>query len=296
MFTLENKFLRINVSENGAELQNFYHITAQKEWLWQGDPTWWGKRAPFLFPFIGMLKNGQYTYAEQAYSMSKHGFARDKAFIGERLSETHLRFTLCSDESTLVQYPFDFKLIIDYRLVNHTLDVSLCVVNNGSEPMPFSIGGHPAFHCPMDEEPWQVVFAEEEKLVSRCIQLETGLIEPTKMHVLKEIKKLPLSSDLFKQDALVFEGLHSQSLTLENMKTYETLVFEWRGLPILALWSPCGPFICLEPWVGMADLADSNGRLEEKYGIHILGANSQYECGYSMGVKASQSPCDLKRE
>ena len=58
MYTIENDVLQITISEKGAELQNLIHKPTQTEWLWQGNPAYWGKRSPILFPFVGALKEG----------------------------------------------------------------------------------------------------------------------------------------------------------------------------------------------------------------------------------------------
>ena len=210
MYTIENDVLQITISEKGAELQNLIHKPTQTEWLWQGNPAYWGKRSPILFPFVGALKEGTFTTSGQTYPMSKHGFARDMVFQAESKSKNHVQFTLSSSEVTRVQYPFHFKLIIDYVLLDHHLTVTITVKNTDITSMIFSVGAHPAFNCPMDQEPWQLVFDEVEHLESRCIDLPTGLIEPKHIRNLGMLKNLTLTSDLFKDDALVFEELKSK--------------------------------------------------------------------------------------
>ena len=284
MYILENERLRVAVSEKGAELQNLYDKQNNWEWLWQGDTAWWGKRAPFLFPFVGALKDGTYRYAGKTYAMTKHGFARDMTFIGEQVSESSLRFTLSSSPETLAMYPFDFELSIIYTLESAGLAVDLSLKNQGAQPMIFAIGGHPAFNCPMDLETWSIQFEKEEVLESSCIDLSTGLILPSKKAVPLDRDTLPLKSALFAEDALVFEQLNSKRVTLKGSAPWQHLQFDFHGFPLFALWSPQGPFVCLEPWVGMADLTNASGELTEKYGMQTLAGGAVYGCGYWMGV------------
>ncbi len=284
MFTIENETLLITISEKGAELQNVFHKPTQTEWLWQGNPAYWGKRSPILFPFVGALKEGTFTVLGQTFTMSKHGFARDMDFHATAISDHHLRFTLESSGVTLAQYPFEFTLTIDYILMDHHLTANITVRNIDHKPMIFSVGAHPAFNCPMDEEAWQLVFDDMEHLESRCIDLPTGLIEPERTRDLGTIKTLPLTSDLFKQDALVFEKFNSRGVTLEKTDGTRRLRFEWFGLPLFALWTPSAPFICLEPWLGMADFMDSTGNLNEKYGTQSLDPGCQYVCGFKIEI------------
>lgn len=284
MFYLENERIRAAVSTKGAELQSLYDKQHDKEWLWQGDPTWWGKRAPFLFPFVGTLKEGKYTYKDNSYAMTKHGFARDMDFVGEQLSENKLRFILSASPETMAVYPFDFELSIIYALEDLSLSVNFEVKNKGAQSMIFSLGGHPAFNCPMDTETWSVQFEKPEVLESYCIDLKQGLILPEKKLVAGSGQPLHLNSDLFTEDALVFENLNSKSVTLQGPEPWEQLCFDMEGFPLFALWSPMGPFLCLEPWVGMADFVGTSGILEEKYGVKTLDAGQVYGCSYKMGM------------
>lgn len=282
MFTIENETLLITISEKGAELQNVFHKPTQTEWLWQDDSAYWGKRSPILFPFVGALKEGSFTFSGQTFAMSKHGFARDMVFQGAVITDYHVQFTLSSSDVTLTQYPFQFALTMDYVLVDHHLTATITVKNTDNIPMIFSVGAHPAFNCPMDEEAWQLVFDNVEHLESRCIDLTTGLIEPELTRDFGTMKTLPLTSDLFQQDALVFEKLNSKGATLEKVDGSRRLRFEWFGLPLFALWSPSAPFICLEPWLGMADLTNSTGNLDEKNGTQSLEPGCHYVCSYKL--------------
>lgn len=78
--TIENELLQIKVSSFGAELQSIQHKNSQLEYLWQGDPTFWGRRSPVLFPIVGALKERYFTLDHKKYPMGQHGFARDQEF------------------------------------------------------------------------------------------------------------------------------------------------------------------------------------------------------------------------
>lgn len=304
MYLLENEHLKIEVSEKGAELQSLFDKQQKKEWLWQADAQWWGKKAPILFPFIGALKNGEYQHEGIAYEMSKHGFARDMVFecvsssdindssFCDTATHTHadtLTFILASTPETLKIYPFEFVLKIIYQLEGASLVVKHEVVNHGLNPMLFSLGGHPAFNCPMDSEDWRLSFEAPEVLETYCIDLKNGLILPDKKGLPSIGKPLNLSSTLFEDDALVFEGLKSKWVTLEGPTPNEQLRFHFEGFPLFALWSPKGPFVCLEPWFGMADFTTSTGLLEEKYSVQLLEAGAVFKCQYRIELVSDLS-------
>lgn len=201
MQEIKNEFLRIQVNSKGGELQSLYDLKNNKEWLWQGDSTFWGKGPPLLFPFVGAVKNGRYKYGGQSYEMTKHGFARDMDFELESHSENQLTYLLKSDENTFNRYPFRFELRTIYSLKDNKLTIEYEVVNQNHHEMIFSIGGHPAFNCPMDQEKWQLAFENEEHLETLLINLENGLIKANKKGLPTNGKPMVLTSELFSEDA-----------------------------------------------------------------------------------------------
>ena len=51
--TIENSFLKISVSDHGAELTGIYDKVNDREVLWQADPAYWKRPAPVLFTIVG---------------------------------------------------------------------------------------------------------------------------------------------------------------------------------------------------------------------------------------------------
>ena len=51
--TLTNEYLRVEIADLGAELMSIYDRSADTELLWNGDPTYWKRRSPILFPNVG---------------------------------------------------------------------------------------------------------------------------------------------------------------------------------------------------------------------------------------------------
>ena len=39
---------------------------------WCGDPKYWGRTSPVLFPFVGAPKNKEYRYEGRTYPMGQH--------------------------------------------------------------------------------------------------------------------------------------------------------------------------------------------------------------------------------
>ena len=79
-YVLENADLRGYCVESWRRAFIDLRCKKQQEYLWNGDERYWPRRVPVLFPFVGLLKNRQYSYAGKNYSMVQHGFARDMEF------------------------------------------------------------------------------------------------------------------------------------------------------------------------------------------------------------------------
>ena len=152
MFVLENQLLKVAVNPIGAELDSVFHKDFGLEYMWSGDADFWGKKSPVLFPIVGSLKENTYFFESQKYSLSRHGFARERVFILGKQDDISLLFTLQYDSETLKKYPFKFLFQIKYTLVENKLNVTYIVENQSLTTMPFSVGAHPAFKIPLSED------------------------------------------------------------------------------------------------------------------------------------------------
>ena len=280
MHFLENDFLKIEVSAKGAELQRLFHKVHQLDYLWNGDPAFWSKHAPVLFPIVGTLKENTYYYQGKPYKMGRHGFARDKDFILEKQSSTELIFLLHSDVETKKVYPFDFEFRIRYSLDGNELSTEYLVKNTGSSLLLFSVGGHPAFRLPLTPDTvfsdYYLRFDEKENL-SRWPVSSDGLIETQPIPLLNDTDRLNLLKPLFYQDALVFKYPASSEISVLSAKTSHGICFQMGEFPFLGIWSfKDANFLCLEPWCGIADPVNSNQRLENKEGIEKASPGTMF--------------------
>ncbi len=271
MYILENGILKVEISSKGAELQSLFHSGLGIEYLWNGDPAFWAKRSPVLFPIVGTLKNNTYFYQGKSYQLSRHGFARDREFLVEKQSPKEIIFLLHSDEEIKKNYPFDFEFRIRYQISADELSTEYQVSNTGKDTMFFSVGGHPAFRLPLTRDTrfsdYYLRFDETENL-SRWPISNEGLILPRPIPVLEDSNRINLNKSLFYQDALVFKYPASSDISLLSAKTTHGLVFQSGEFPFLGIWSAKdADFICLEPWCGIADAVNSDQQLERKEGI-----------------------------
>ena len=281
MQTLKNNQLTVKINPKGAELTSIFNHENQTEYLWNADPKFWGKSSPVLFPIVGALKNNVYRFEGQQYTLSRHGFARDREFIVEKSKENSVIFLLTHDENSLKIYPFKFEFRLIYSLENNTMNVTYSVKNIGENKMYFSVGGHPAFALPLAEnttyDDYYLEFNKTETFKRWGLTTE-GLINTQPFDFLKDTSQLNLTKKLFYDDAIVFKNIESTSVILKSKKTNRQLKFDFGGFPYVGIWAAKDAnFVCIEPWCGIADSANHNQELTEKEGINCLDMGDIFE-------------------
>ncbi|HVU96499.1 MAG TPA: aldose 1-epimerase family protein [Puia sp.] len=280
MVTIENQQLRLTIHPKGAELQSIFQKEFQTEYMWSGDPAFWGKHSPLLFPIVGTLKGNTYNYQGNAYSLPRHGFARDHEFAVETQSAESIGFLLKSDAATKKNYPFGFELRVIYRLNGSGFSTTYRVTNPATGPLYFSVGGHPAFKVPLapgtEYTDYYLEFDQTENTPRWPISKD-GLIDMPAQPLLNNTRTLPLTKDLFAKDALVLKHPASSGVALRSKKTERGLKMDYPGFPFLGIWAaPKADFVCLEPWCGIADAVDSSQELTEKEGIQRLESGETF--------------------
>jgi len=280
MLNLNNSNCRASISPLGAELQSLVHTQTGLEYMWEGNPAFWGKYSPVLFPIVGSLKENTYFFEGKAYSLPRHGFAREKTFSVEQVSESKAIFTLEADAESLKVYPFAFRLQLIYELKENALHCTYAVTNPGSKTICFSVGAHPAFKVPMVEgttyEDHFLQFNVEEPL--QRWHLQDGLISDKSSEVAATSGRVMLHPSLFYDDAIVLKHLKSNCVTLASAAHVHGLHFHFEGFPYLGIWAAKdAPFVCIEPWCGHADTVGHNQQLTEKPGIEKLEAGGNWE-------------------
>lgn len=285
--TITNNNYTAQISELGAELKSLKNDTTGFEYIWEGDPEIWSGTAPILFPIIGQLKGDQYFYEGKKYDMRKHGIVRRRSFLLHQKDESEVSFVFKSDDQTKEAYPFDFELIVHFSLIGPSLKVSYNVKNTGIQLMYFAIGSHPAFRLDMGScklNDYYIEFSTNEIL--ECHILESGLLKrETIASFLNNEKIIPLSKNLFDNDALIFKNIKSREISIKNNKTDYHLMVTTGEAPNLGIWAkPKAPYVCIEPWFGHTDYVYSEGDFISKDGILTLEPGKDFYAGYEIHV------------
>jgi galactose mutarotase-like enzyme len=290
---LKNDTLMIELKEQGAELTSILDHRTNTQYLWKADPTYWRRHSPILFPIVGSLKNKSYSYQGQAYSLPQHGFARDMMFTLINQTENEIWFSLDATEDTRKVYPFNFTLELGYRLEGRTITAFWRVINKDQSIMYFSIGGHPAFNCPLkqgeEQSDYYISFDTEQPIHYLHVD-ETGFVNKKPFEQQNVLTTdhgvIPIDPHMFDYDALIIENnqCHQVSFLDAAKKPYLSVSFD---APLFGIWSPPkkkAPFICVEPWYGLCDANDFEGTLEEKEWINLLEAGKTFEASYRIDI------------
>ncbi|EAF9425388.1 TPA_asm: aldose 1-epimerase family protein [Listeria monocytogenes] len=289
MIKLENEVLLVEMKTAGAELTRIFHKDTGLEYLWNADSKFWGRHSSVLFPTVGRLVEDTYLVDGKPYHLGQHGFARDRDFQVIEQTEKSVRFELDADEDSLAVYPYKFKLSIIYTIEKNTVAVSYEVENTDNKRIYFSIGAHPAFNLPLTDgttfEDYYLDFGTEENLETLCLEgpYRSGEIKKV---VDKPAQYLPLSYDLFKNDALIFEALKQKEMTIKSDKTPHFVKVSFPEFPFVGVWTakPGTPFLCIEPWYGIADGAGESVELRDKAGIEHLEPEAVFASEYEITV------------
>ncbi|OQR41152.1 aldose epimerase [Aliarcobacter cryaerophilus] len=280
-YEIKNSFIKAKIKLFGAELNSLQKIDEDLEYIWQGNPKYWARHSPVLFPIVGRLKNDSYFYKNKKYSLSQHGFVRDKEFELIKKGEDFIEFRLKNDEETLKNYPFLFELNISYKLEKTKLIISYKVKNRSEDRLYFSIGAHPAFNISSGD----FLDFEDVRTSKRYFLDDKGLIYKNQ-EVSFTKNSLILDEEIFKNDALVFNDNNIKSIILRDKNSNKILKVEFKDFPYLGVWSKpnLAPFVCIEPWFGVADEENSNQNIEDKRGIQVLLKDELFSCFYSIEV------------
>ncbi|WP_435133280.1 aldose 1-epimerase family protein [Formosa sp. A9] len=290
MYSLQNNLLKITVNQTGAELCDISSIKNKTNFMWDANPDIWGSFAPNLFPVIGSLKNDHILIDNKPYAIPKHGFVRRNSDITlEKQSDDELVFNLKYNTELLKIYPYKFDFKIAFKLQDNTLTVSHYIENLDNKTMYFSVGGHPAFKCPVFKDEaytdYYLEFEHEETAESYVLNMEKGLITDQTFSIISNQNTIPLRYDLFNNDALIFKALSSRKVSLKSKNHGNILAVRYPDFPYLGIWAkPNANYVCIEPWLGIADHENHNLDFTQKEGIQQLAPSKVFQASYSIEI------------
>ena len=281
---IKNEQITAEIDTLGAEIKSVKR--GDREYMWCGDPKFWGRTSPVLFPFVGAVADGKYRYEGKEYPMGQHGFARDMEFEVVEKSDDKAIFVLASNEQTREKYPLDFKLTITYTLVADTVTIGWKVENTGKKDLPFAIGAHPAFNCKLSSEGTLkgnsvILKTDKDVLTVRRFHDPLAANETYELELGRN-KAIEVDEHTFDNGAIILENSQVSGASIADSvgKTFVEVSFD---APLLGIWSPSGknaPFICIEPWYGRADAEGFSGELKDREWNQTLAPSCKFDASY----------------
>ena len=296
MYELKNKRLTLQFLTKGGALSSIKD-TEGTEYLWQGDPEYWSGQAPLLFPICGSIRNDKAVLADgRILSMPRHGIVRKKEFEYQTGDAATATFVVASDEETKKQYPFEFSLKVSYILKENRIEVVYEIENRDTCEIPFTIGGHPGFNCPLfpgeSFSDYEVRFDQEETCTVPGQLTETGLLDTqNRQPMLDHVSSMKLDFAQFEKDAITFDQLQSRKVTLCHAETGRGVELLFDQFPYLVLWTTAnhGPFLAMEPWAGLSTCTDEGDQFEEKRNTMKLKPGEKKQLSYQIVILDQKS-------
>jgi len=284
--TIQNDSIRISVNDQGAELCSMQDIATGIELVWTADPAHWNRHAPLLFPIVGKLAGNRYTYDDATYEMGGHGFARDSEFICISEEGNAIWHRLLPNEKTKAMYPFDFQLDVGHIINGKTLTCQWKVSNTGTQDLLFSIGGHTAFRCPVAsgetiDDCWMKMTPASGLQFKQVNSVGSVRAETQALPLTDGFCKL--DKHFFDEDVYIFEDKQISAVALAGKDKKPFVSIDFAGFPAVGIWAkPGAPFVCVEPWYGVADHEGCSGELEEKVLIQALAPDAIFDAKYTV--------------
>ena len=280
-FNIKNDRLQVSMSTYGAELMSIQTVGDSQEFIWQGDPNYWSRRALVMFPVVGSWPNDIYGVNGKQYTMPVNGFAKLSEFEVIKQTDNQIVLQLCSDDSTRISYPYDFRFLVEYTLEDTLISVKFTVENKSNSEIPFAVGAHPGFKWPFysDEFPsdYSLHFQSTENIQAFDVTGKSILF-------LDNTNVLPLSHDIFQDGALFIHNLQSNWVELGSPKSPHKLRVYRDQFPYLILWSKTdekASYLCIEPSLSIGSTETS---FEERKGIVTLKVGETYTCQYGIEI------------
>lgn len=288
-YKIQNNRISVSVSSVGAELQSIQKDGA--EYLWNGDSKYWGEQSPILFPFVGRLTDGKYELHGMEYSMQIHGFARFQDYDVVEQGDERIVFEIKDTEETYASYPYHFSFRISYELNGNCIKIGYWVKNESDVELYFGIGGHPGFQVPLEKgltfSDYYLEFTEKSS-PDRVGFTETCYLNGmNEVYPLKNQKILPMSHDMFDDDAIVLQHAYRE-VTLKSDKGQRRVTVAYPDCPYIGFWHAPkteASYICIEPWVSLPSRQDIVEKFENKSDMVRLLPGKEYRNQWSIKVE-----------
>lgn len=285
--TIERDGTSAAVDPMGAQLMSLARDGI--EYLWQGDERWWPRRAPVLFPIVGSLRDGRAETERGEAVMAQHGVARGQRFSVAEKGPDFVTMVLEANDETRAAYPYDFRLSMTYTVLEGgAVEQAFVVENTDDAPLPFVVGGHPAFNVPLVEgegfEDYELAFEFPWSWDTPTLGADKLLHWDEPVEVVRDSDVLPIRRSLFDTDTVVLKDVPGNGATLRSRVSGHGVTLDFPGFEYCGVWSaqPDAPFVAVEPWTGCATGSDEGPALTDKRGMTELEPGGTWRRAFTM--------------
>ena len=286
IITIQDSKASASIDSAGAQLIS-YQDPSGREYIWQRDPSYWANCSPILFPIVGAVRNGRTEIGSSWYEIPKHGFLKISDFKVTKQEKNSVTFSLNDSEETRKVFPFPFCFQAAYSLHDGVLTMDCCVENTGSSQMPYFIGTHPRFNCPLEKgesfEDYVLEFDQEETIGYRSFDSVNSQFDMSRrLPFPGDGRTIRLSYEIFMNDAIWFDAPNSRKVELKNPSSGRGVAVSYPDYETVAFWTPAenrAPFLCVEPWNGSAACSDEDDEFIHKNHLQTLdpGQSAHYQ-------------------
>ena len=266
---LKNDVFIVTVQTLGAEIKGICDYRLRREFFVPGEQT---GLPTILFPNLTAIKDGYILVDGKRYPLMHGGFAKTQNFSITEQTDTSVTLTLTENEETMAVFPYKFRLSVSYYLVGNTLTVSTDVTNTGTRDLYYALGFHPAYSCPVGDEPFTLYF-DTPMTASRYIRAEKLFTTSIRERFFEHASGISLNPGVFEGGTLALTDLTCRKMRIVGAITGRTTVVDMGDYPNLALFAPADrpmEFLCIEVWDGAPDRDDTNHVWEEKPDLNFL--------------------------
>lgn len=279
MRVIQNEFLKAEINDIGGELTSVVDKKTGREYMHDGDPSWWDGISPVLFPVVGRFYKETYTDKGVTYKLPLHGFVHGNPMEFVSATENSVTHRRVANHETRAMYPYEFEFYLTHTLSGKSLNVTYTVINKGKEDMPFQVGAHPAFKTKLGDK--LILKSRYKDIYFQT--LKDGLCDSVKYPIQKETV---VTKELFDNDVLIFDNsqLYSAALADQNGEYVEV---SFTGFPACGIWAvPGAPYVCLEPWFGSDDVPCTDNEFAHRNNMNFLTPGNTFTATYTINPKA----------
>ena len=130
VYTIENEQLICSIDSHGCELKSVKDKATGKEYMWNGDPEYWNRTSPVLFPFVGAVRDKKYRHVLYSEHMEMYIEYIHQRFDGKNASVTEMLEYCQLHNIKVIPFPLKKKTIWGYSKLFSKIKAFGCAIDD----------------------------------------------------------------------------------------------------------------------------------------------------------------------